>query len=370
MRYAALLAYGAANLWAVEPAYGEFWIALLESRIGGRPDPEMAGFNAREISNTRAGEIRRADGGVAVMPVMGPISQRLSGMDAMCGGGFATSEASGKLASLVDDPGVKAILMQYDSPGGTVAGVQEFAQQIADSRGSKPIVSQVDAMACSAAYWLAAAGDEVVITPSGSAGSIGVYTVHTDQSAKNETDGVKHTIIRNTQSPFKAEAPSTAPLSADARDFTQQRVDETAGDFIKALSTYRGVSQQTVRDKFGKGRTFGAQESVSRGLADRVGTMQDTLARYVGGGTPQGGNRKPSRNMTAMFADGGMPSVREFQAHLREQGASKSTAERIASAAAGMLRAETEAGIVMSDEARRELRETLDLLQRNPPMRA
>jgi len=242
--------------------------------------------------------------------------------------------------------------------------VQELAAEMAAARGSKPIIAQIDSMAASAAYWLASAADEIVITPSGTAGSIGVYTIHTDQSQKLAAEGIKPTLIKGAKGVNKAEGAPFEPLSDETHAFIQQRVNETENAFHKAIATNRGVTQAQVVDRFGKGRSFGAEESVDRGLADRVGTMDETLARYAGkvAGAPNSGGSERKSAMAMSFAAGGMPTVREFQAHLREQGASKMKAAMIASAASSVLRMDGSATAI-DDATRRELRAITEELQ-------
>ena len=148
-------------------------------------------------------------------------------------------------------------------------------------RESKPIIAQVDPMAASAAYWLAAAASEVVITPSGQAGSIGVYAVHTDVSKLNETLGVAYTYV--SAGKHKVELNPDEALSAEARAHMQETVDAYYGQFVSAVAKGRGVPVADVRNGFGEGRMVTAKEAVRLGLADRVATFDETLARMVAG---------------------------------------------------------------------------------------
>jgi ClpP class serine protease len=117
----------------------------------------------------------------------------------------------------------------------------------------------------------------VVVTPSGEVGSIGVYAAHEDISGMLEQDGVKVTLV--SAGKYKTEGNPFEPLSDEAREYIQGRVDEYAAMFHRAVAAGRGVAVERVRSEFGEGRVFGAQEGVSRGLADRVGTLDETIRK-------------------------------------------------------------------------------------------
>lgn len=179
------------------------------------------------------------------------------------------------------DPDVAGIILDVDSPGGTVAGTMEAANAISEAAAKKPCIACVNTLAASAAYWLASQALEVVIAPSGDVGSIGAMIMHQDVSGLLEQMGMKMTIIRSEQSPLKNEAHPFAPLSDDARAFLQGRANAAGADFIKAVATGRKVTQTKVREEFGQGRVFGAREALARGMADRVGTLDQVIGSMV-----------------------------------------------------------------------------------------
>src|SRR5207237_10294998 len=112
------------------------------------------------------------------------------------------------------------------------------------ARGAKPITAAVNTMAASAAYWLASQADEVVITPSGLAGSIGVYLVHEDWSAANAQMGIDVTYISAGR--FKTEANPDEPLSEDAKAALQAEVDDLYSLFVTDVATGRNPSERPV----------------------------------------------------------------------------------------------------------------------------
>lgn len=219
----------------------------------------------------------RSPGNVAVIPVFGIISQR-AGMvsDLSTGAGTSTESIGKQLRAAVDDSSISAIVLNVDSPGGSVHGVAEVADQIYAARAAKPVIASVNSLAASAAYWIASAAQEVVITPSGEAGSIGVYAAHQDQSAALESDGVRVTLISAGR--YKVEGNPFEPLGDEARAAIQSSVDAHYSAFVGGVARYRGVRPDAVRNGYGEGRVLGAQQAVDAGLADRIGTFDEVIS--------------------------------------------------------------------------------------------
>lgn len=217
----------------------------------------------------------KSPGNVAVINVFGVINQRASGD--MSTESASTEKVGAAMRSALSAPDTKALVLNVDSPGGSVYGVAELAAEIMRLRGSKPIIAQANSLMASAAYWIGSACDELVCTPSGEVGSIGVYGVHQDWSKAYEDLGVAFTLIKAGK--FKAEGVDFAPLGDEAAAYMQKRVDEYYTQFVRAVAKGRGVAESEVRNGFGEGRVVGASEAVKLKMADRVGTLNDTLAR-------------------------------------------------------------------------------------------
>lgn len=220
-------------------------------------------------------------GAVAVVPLYGVMNQRMNMMAAMSGG-TSTEQFAKALREQVNNPQVKAVIIDVDSPGGSVYGTDELAQEIYSMRGSKPIIAVANSGMFSAAYYAMSQADEIVVTPGGELGSIGVYMVHVDASAAYEQEGYKPTVIRAGK--YKAEGNPYEPLGDDAQAEFQAQVDRYYDMFLKAVARGRGVTVDKVRSQYGEGRIFGAKDAVSRGMADRVATLDQTIQRFTSGG--------------------------------------------------------------------------------------
>lgn len=250
------------------------WAILTESlagilarveKISGLPSPESA---ARPST-------QRQQGSVAVLTLAGPIFPRGGWIADLLG--LTSLQAFGaQFRTAVNDPNVSAIVIDVDSPGGSVAGVDEMAGEVYRARGAKPIVAVANHMAASAAYWLASSADRLIVAPSGEVGSIGVFAAHIDYSKALDEQGVKPTLI--SAGKYKTEANPYEPLTDEARAAIQARVDDYYGMFVKTVARGRGVSVDDVRGGFGEGRMVGAREAVKFGMADEVGTLADAIA--------------------------------------------------------------------------------------------
>jgi len=171
--------------------------------------------------------------------------------------------------------------------------VQETAKKVLDARGQKPLIAIANAQAASAAFWMGTAFDEFVITPSGEAGSLGVFTSHVDQSKQNAMLGLDVTYVF--AGAYKTEWNSDSPLSKEAFDFEQKRVNEYYDAFVGGVARGRGVTPATAKRDFGQGRCFSAKDCVRAGMADRVATFDDVLGELSAAVNPQAKGYSPAR---------------------------------------------------------------------------
>lgn len=284
--YHHLVSWALEQPWAVTPRMLSIIQGILGERLSGNiPSAEVIAGRIAEEREQIAADARRGGrmgGAVAVLPVYGVLMQRMDMMMEMSGG-TSTEALTKKFRALMNDPSVGTIVLDIDSPGGGVYGIQEFAEEVYRARGQKRIVAVANSMAASAAYWIASAAEELVVTPGGEVGSIGVYMIHEDWSGAYEQAGVKPTVIKFGEN--KAEGIDVLPLDDTAKEHFQERVNQYGDAFVSAVAKYRGVSKRTVMSDFGQGMVFGAQDAVRLKLADRIGTLDQTIGRFVGKST-------------------------------------------------------------------------------------
>lgn len=336
IHYARVIMACVGELWAIDEAkLHEITAFLMLKAEGGT----VAAEDLARITLKQEREVATAPGDIALIPVFGTLAPRMNMMgDVSDGGGTSLMQLAGTFRAALADPAIKAIVFDHDSPGGTAAGTGELAAEILDSRGIKPIIAQVNYTSASASYWLASAADEIVVSPSGEAGSLGVYRVHEDLSKMLEQKGIKPTIIASDGSPFKVEDTNTQPLSAEAVAYHKERVNQVFDRMVRAIADGRSTTLTAVRDRFGQGRMFGAEELLSRGMADRIDTLEGTLERFGSGEfNPVANSARATRLaraqagnvLVAKWKAGDPPSTRELQDGLRGiLGLSKSEAEQ------------------------------------------
>jgi signal peptide peptidase SppA len=184
----------------------------------------------------------------------------------------------------LDDPAVRAIVLDIDSPGGRVAGCFEAARHIAQSRGRKPIVAVANDQATSAAYALAAACDRVVASPTSVLGSIGVIVLHVDVSTAYEREG--YTMTEITSGQHKGDASPYKPLSTEARGRLQAIVDQTAEVFFETVASTRPQLKVAALRAL-EAEVYTAREAVDIGLADEVAGLEEVVASLSGGSASQ-----------------------------------------------------------------------------------
>ena len=215
--------------------------------------------------------------GVGLIQVFGTITPRADWMSEWSGG--TSAEAVGRAVDeLAADPAAEAIVMEFDSPGGSVYGTEQLALKVEAAAKQKKVIAVVNSLAASAAYWVASNASEIVVSPDGEVGSIGVYLMHRDVSKATDTRGEKVTYIKAGKN--KTAGNPHEPLTADAAAELQKGVDDYYDLFVRAVARGRNVSLTRVREGFGQGGTVRAKEAVAEGMADRIGTLDDVLGRY------------------------------------------------------------------------------------------
>jgi signal peptide peptidase SppA len=214
---------------------------------------------------------------IAVLPLFGFLAQRTNPLDFI---GDTSLERFGAIfGQVLADPSIESIVIEIDSPGGSVYGAEELAAAIFAARGKKRIVAIANSLAASAAYWIGSAAGELSCTPTGEVGSIGILAVHEDWSRAENTAGLNVTLI--SAGKYKTEGNEHEPLGETARAALQDRVAKYYGMFVRAVAKHRGVGQADVYQGFGEGRVVNAADAFDLGMVDRIETMDELLTRLA-----------------------------------------------------------------------------------------
>lgn len=220
----------------------------------------------RNLQNTYS--VTERDG-VAIIPVTGPLF-RYANLFTMISGASSYELIARDFTTALENPQIKGIILDIDSPGGEVNGVSELSNMVFAARGKKPVVAYASGDAASGAYWIASAADEIVVSETSALGSIGVVGMYQGKSGKS-AEAVE---IVSSQSPHKRLDPTTD----EGRNRLQIRIDSMADVFIETIARNRNVSAKNVQNHYGGGDVMIGAKAVSAGLADRVGSLEGLIA--------------------------------------------------------------------------------------------
>lgn len=307
MKHAMFLAHALATPWALQREVLAAYAGVLarkyatDVQAGDHRDDHRyddTGTPIEAAAPRSASYARTAAGSIAVLPLYGTIMQR-GGMLEMCGGGTSTQTFTQKFREAMADETIGQILIDIDSPGGSVYGVGELAAEIMNARATKPVVAIANSLAASAAYWVGCAASELFVTPGGEVGSIGVWQAHEDWSAALADAGVKTTLI--SAGKYKTEGNPYEPLGADAQEFMQSRVQDYYAAFTKGVAKGRNVGIDQVRNGMGQGRVLGADAAVAEKMVDGVMTFDDVVKRMQRASKAPRSALKAARNDLALL---------------------------------------------------------------------
>ena len=226
----------------------------------------------------------RQGNAIIVIPVYGVLAYRMDMMTAVSGG-TSLQRLNGLMEDAMGDASVSTIVLRFETPGGSVDGLTEQAAKIREmrGRGTKRIVAAIDVRALSAGYYLASQCDEVVCTPSGYAGAVGIVTEYCDDSEAMKMEGESIEVISIPAK--KATLMQPGPLSDERRARLMDVMGQFYTMFVTDVAKGRGVQVARVKADYGVGDVLTAIEAKAAGMIDRIETFDATLSRL---GTKRG----------------------------------------------------------------------------------
>ena len=180
-----------------------------------------------------------AKASIGVLNIEGTLVPKAYGLDAMCGM-VGTVQLHNQYKQMVNS-GYERIVLYIDSPGGVTTGIKEFAETIYQSRNVVETVAYIDNMAASAAYWLASACEQIVCAPTAIIGSIGTYAIIEKSNDLNNMHIFQAGTKKLYGSPY-------VEITEDEKEYFSKRVEETNNKFIEAVSKYRMVDFNSVKN--------------------------------------------------------------------------------------------------------------------------
>ena len=252
----------------IEPAKAK---AYLEKVANLSPTDLKAGDDLEDMMEMLFGPkpMMIKSGDLAIIPVKGVIGSGLTELEKMMGA-TDIEDIQEMLEDAERDPGVETIILDFDTPGGTVTGVPEMAARIRACK--KRTIGWTCKQSCSAGMWLMSQCDEVYVSPSSIVGSIGVYIPIYDMKAAYAEEGITVDLIKAGWA--KGAGYTGTSMTPEQRKLFQDDVDEMHQWFIgdvKAVRTFADEADMQGQCWSGK---KGAEKSLVSGL---LNTFDDLL---------------------------------------------------------------------------------------------
>lgn len=278
------------GLWAVQP---EPFLAVCDGLKGTDVGLHVAEARAQPADSTSGSEYQVLPGGVAVVPIRGSLMKQTSSLS----GGTSTVRARRQVRLAARDQEVAAILLLVDSPGGTVSGTGDLADDVAAANKQKPVVAFVEDLGASAAYWIASQARQVFANRTALVGSIGTFAVIEDLSSRAAALGIKVHVIR--AGAFKgAGTPGTEITPSQLAEW-QRVVDQSNAFFLEAVARGRRLPLGRVQE-LADGRVHLAADAQRLGLIDGVKTLDQIVAALA---RPSSVNRSFSQKGPSMITE-------------------------------------------------------------------
>lgn len=252
-------------------------------------------------------------GSVAVIPCVGVFSQRSYWWSWR----FSGDRTQFAMTHAIQNVAIKSIVLDIDSPGGTVAGTRALADYIHQCRKyKKRIVAVANETCASAALWIASAAHEVVATPSSQIGSLGTLKARLDASKNNAQNGYEWHFFKSGS--HKTYGYPDAPMSDGERAEQQQLVNTLNAQFIQGVARNRDVTPEEAQKSWGNAQVWIGQAAVDVGLADSVNTLDGIVAKLSGQptvnvseqGNPEDGQGTNAPSSAASLNAGGRSGTR------------------------------------------------------------
>ena len=257
----------------VNPSYLPMLSAAVDRYTQAILTPEVIENTiAANAANKMAGQnFIGAPDGLAIIPVYGFLTYRAAY-------GYTSYEAiRAQFQNALADPTVKNIVFNINSPGGEVAGAFDIVDEIYQARGQKPIYAVFNEEGFSAAFAIASAADKRYISRTGATGSVGIVSMHVDQSGMDAQRGLAYTYIY--AGGHKVDYSSHGPLAPEALALAQEDINATYDLFVNTVARNLGMTPATVRAT--EASIYQGKKAVDVGFADAVMSWNQFMTKLT-----------------------------------------------------------------------------------------
>jgi protease-4 len=230
----------------------------------------MNGVFSGETSPTKRTILQAGDASqiVAVFSIDGPIFDQ------------TIAEIEPVIADIEAESGVKAIVLEINSPGGGVTASDILYDRLLrlKKKSNVPLVISMGALATSGGYYVACAGDHVIAQRTTWTGNIGVLFPRVGVSELAKKWGIEDTTLASTGADFKDAGSALREETPEERAYWQGLIDEAFVAFKDVVIAGRKLDRATV-DKIANGKVYSASEALKLKLIDQVGYFDDAVAK-------------------------------------------------------------------------------------------
>jgi protease-4 len=160
------------------------------------------------------------------------------------------------------DPAIRAVVFELDSPGGEVVASQELYLALENLRREMPVVASINTVSASGGYWAVLATDPIYAKPSSFIGNVGAFSFIPEDSMVND--------VVLASGPFK--------LSAITRDQVVHDVEVIKREFLATVQTRRGDRLKITTTDLSQGLVYQGRVAWQLGLIDALGSREDAIA--------------------------------------------------------------------------------------------
>jgi len=243
--------------------------AVLRRGVGsmvGQPEPLL---RFREIT------VERESGGssdkIALIVMRGLISSSIPGSV----GDSMVDDLRAALRQAREDPRVKAVVLEIDSPGGEVTASDEIYNAVVKTRARKPVVVYMDTLAASGGYYVSCGGKFLMANETTITGSIGVIIQTLNYEQLLNKVGLASVVFKSGK--FKDILNGARPMTPEEKDLIQDFVMKTYDKFLGIVAKERGLQANNLRNTIADGRILSGKDALENKLIDGLGQIEDAF---------------------------------------------------------------------------------------------
>ncbi|WP_367364144.1 signal peptide peptidase SppA [Candidatus Tisiphia endosymbiont of Nedyus quadrimaculatus] len=187
---------------------------------------------------------------------------------------FEDTKRDKRLEKIIDDDKINALIVNVNSPGGTVVGSEKIYNILRKISAKKPVVIVMGTLAASGGYLISLGGDYIISHNGTITGSIGVIFQTLEVTDLAKTLGITFNNFKSGE--LKAAPNPTEKVTEAVRQAIMSNVQDTYDYFIELVALRRGLAIEEVK-KIADGRIYSGRQALKLKLVDAVGSEDDAI---------------------------------------------------------------------------------------------